>query len=602
MLSSNAMHMNKLNLYILFLLPTITFGQIINKGAEIYSQTGAYIRVKGAFVNNGGSVKNDGVIEVDGDFENGAGASFGVYNDNTSTERAVKFVGAGPQAIKGDMSSANASFYNMVIDKANTGDVVEMQTPVNVNGSVVFGSATTTASYKPSALYTNNNQKGLIKTYSGADEHVLALTNGSKDAIAGYADLVMNGAPSTAYVITKGARGSANGGLQRKVSSNAAYVFPIGTEEHGFNGVRMNFSHIPAGGGNVIGKFNDGSDAATGAAGVISQQYDAYNGNGYVNPGYNRYFATNPCNNGAPQWVVLEDAMVNHGYWSFAADANNNDFSYVVETFPNSFVNLGTDLDMMRTVKYDAAYGFNPSAEVWNSFIDSVSSANDLLEYSRNTGTCYTGAGIPGGVYTGMAHFALKGARTNNALPVQMVYLKATPKQKAIEVAWATAIEINNRGFEVKRSLDGVSFTTIGWVNGHNNSTTEHVYAYMDNNVAANTVYYYQLNQIDNDGANEKSNIVSAIITGDAAVAVSEPMPNPAVNASHIVVSVAGSQEVTMKLFNMLGQQMDENVFALQAGDNTLNLNLSSLASGTYNAVLSLGGKTVSKKLVVSNN
>lgn len=602
MLSANAMHMNKLNLFILLLFPTFSFAQIINKGSEIYSQTGAYIHVKGAFINNGGSVKNDGIIEVDGDFENRAGSSFTVYNDNNSTERAVKFVGAGTQVVKGDMSSANASFYNLVIDKANATDAVEMQTAVNVDGSVVFGAATTSSSYLPSALYTNNNQKGLIKTFSGTDEYVLAITNGSRDAIAGYPELVMNGNPATAYIVTKGERGSANGGLQRRVNSNSAYVFPIGTEEHGFNGVRMNFNQIPAGGGNIIGKFSDGSDAASGAAGVISQQYDDYNGNGYVNPGYNRYFSANPCNNGAPQWIALEDAIVNHGYWSFAADADNGGYSYVVETFPNNFVNLGTDLDVTRTVKYDAAYGYNPSAEVWNSFIDSVSSANDLLEYSRNTGTCYTGKGIPGGVYTGMAHFALKGARTNNALPVQMVYLTAAPKQKAIEVAWATAVEINNRGFEVQRSTDGINFTTIGWVNGHNNSTVQQQYTFADNNVMANTVYYYQLNQVDNDGASTRSNIVSAVITGDGAVAVSEPMPNPAVNASQVMMLVGSAQQVSVKLFNMLGQVVNDEVYNLQAGNNTLDLNIANLASGNYNAVFTMSGKTVSKKLVISNN
>ena len=608
MLSANATIMNKLITLLTALLPLATFSQLINKGGDIYTQKGALIHQQGAFINgNGatanGSIKNDGIIEVDGDFENAANATFGVHTNAASTDRVVKFTGNGTQAIKGNMSSANSSFYNLVIDKALATDAVEMQTSVNVDGSLVFGTSTTTAAYTPSALYTNNNQKGLIKTYTDTAEYTLAVTNGDVNAIAGYSSLVINGAPTTAYVLTKGTRGSANGGLQRNITSATSYVFPIGTATNGFNAVRINFSNIPAGGGNVIGKFNDGTDGANGAAGTIALQYDAYNGNGYVNPGYNRYFAANPCNNNAPQWLILEDAIVDHGYWSFASNANNRDYKYMVETFPNSFNNSGiTSLDVIRTVKYDGAYGFNPSAATWNNFIDSVSTINDLLTYSKNAG-CYTEAGIPGGIYTGLAHFSLKGARTSNALPVELLSLKAEPKQSTIEVSWATALELNNRGFEVKRSEDGVNFTTIGWVDGNNNSTVERSYAFTDNHVQANTVYYYRLNQIDNDGAHTESYIVSAAINGGANnVVVSDPMPNPAHNASSLVVTASVSQPVTVKLFDMIGQIVSTDAFTLQAGDNTLSMNIQNFAAGTYNAVLYTADKTFSKKLIVSNN
>ncbi len=596
--------MNKLFFAFAAIMPGVLTAQIYNKGANIYTQKGAYIHVEGALVNASGDFKNDGIIEINGNFENSNGAGFGVYNDPTSTDRAVKFIGNGTQTIKGNMSSPNASFYNLVIDKAQSSDAVEMQTGVKVDGSLVFGTTTTTSTYNPSAYYTNNNQKGLIKTYTDNNEYLMTIANGDAGAIAGYATMQINGAPSTAYILTKGNRGSADGGLQRKVEAATSYDFPIGTADKGFNAVRINLNHVPATGGFITGKFNNGSSSTTGAAGIITQQCTQCDGNGYINPGYNRYFEANPCNNSAPQWLILENSVIDHGYWSFAADDSNNAYTYSVEVFPNSFHNLGVlAFDQIRTVKFDASYGTDPSAMVWNTNIEDVTNITDLLTYTKNAG-CYAGDGIPGGEYNGMsAHFSLKGAGTSNALPVKIISLTAQGRQSSIDVMWATAIEINNRGFEVKRSEDGINFTTIGWVNGSNNSTSEKQYAYNDNTVKPNVVYYYKLNQVDFDGAGEESNIVYASI-GKAtdAITVSEPMPNPAHNASSLMVSFISAQPVTVKLFDMIGREVSASTFELKAGDNNLSLDLSAFSSGTYNAVLYTGEKTFSKKLTVSNN
>jgi hypothetical protein len=610
--SINMNTMNKLILLFLAILPpSLGFCQyeFNNKGANIYVQTGALIEVQGNFVNDNGSsngaVKNDGIIEVQGNFQNNTNATFGVSSDNTSKDRAVKFVGSGTQEIIGNMNTpGTSSFYNVVVDKTTGTDAVEMHSDISVEGSLVFGAGVNTTTYNPSLAGTTHNGKGFVKTYTDSSEFNLNITNGNTDAIAGYPAMAMNGAPTTAYVLTSGNRGSASGGLQRQIATAQSYDFPIGTIEHGFNAVRMNFVTVPAGGGLVKGKFNDGSDNPSGSVGTITQQCIGCTPQNPTpdNNGYNRYFSTNPCNANAPQWVVLQDAIVNHGYWSFTSATNQRSYSYSVEVFPNGYTMEGNLTDTWRTLFQGGSYGYNPSAAAvdWNSYIDSVSAITDLLEYSLNTGTCYTGSGVPGGIYTGFGHFGLKKSQSDNALPVKLISVNATPAGESIQVSWATALEINNNGFEVQRSTDGVTFTKIAWVAGHDNSTVQENYSYNDVDVQANTVYYYRLNQIDNNGNSTLSYTVSAEVTGGASVSISELMPNPASASTRFVMSTTASQDITVKMYNMVGQLVSNQPFSLNAGDNTINLNVQSLTSGSYSAIIEAGGKSFSKMLVVS--
>ncbi|MFN8299883.1 MAG: T9SS type A sorting domain-containing protein [Chitinophagales bacterium] len=602
----------KKTLFILIaLLPVLAFGQFEfnNVGAAIYNQKGSLLFIDGSFTNNNGStngaVSNDGIIELKGDFENKTGAAFTAANDSTSKERAVKFIGSGTQFIKGDLNTpGTASLYNVVVDKAGATDKVEMAASVTVEGSLLFGTATS-STYEPVYGGIANNQKGLVKTYNGAGEYVLSITNGNTDAISGYADLDMDKNPNTGFILTSGIRESANGGLSRKVSSIASYVYPIGTEENGYNATRMNFVSIPALGAQVMGKFNDGTRNSNGNVGKMFDQCVNCPVQGSPKQGYNHYFAENACNANAEQWLILQDDITNHGYWSFDATEADNQFSYSIETFANSYNINGSQGDIWRTLKYEAAYSYDPTgvSENWSRYVDSVSQATDLLEFSKNAGTCYTGAGVPGGIYTGFGHYAMKKASTGGALPVELIYVNAEPKTSSIAVTWATAIEINNKGFEVQRSTDGVNFTTIGWVDGGNNSTMTLAYEYDDMNVQQNITYYYRLNQIDNDGASTFSYVVSAQIGGTTEFTVSQPMPNPAVDVTRMVVSTSAAQTVEVRVVDVTGRIVVENKnVSLSAGSNTISLDVQNIASGDYLAVVYANGKPFANHLIVTKN
>lgn len=591
-----------------------------NKGADIYIQNGALVHVQGTFTNDNGSAngitENDGILEVKKDFDNKTGATFRHNNLTGSQERAVRFIGTGKQAIIGDMSSTDASFYNLIIDQQSASDTVEMRTDADVKGSVVFGSTNYSDTYNPVMIFPNNGTNGLLKTYDGTNEHLLDIQDGSIYAISGYPTLAMQANPNTAFIITKGNRGSADGGVQRRVSNQAAYVFPIGTAENGYNAVSLNFSSIPGGGGSVKGKFSDGTSSARGYIGTINQQCIGCGGQTPDNPGFNYYFPSNACNGGAAQWVILEESgILDHGYWSFDATNNSSAWKYVIETFPNSFTLEGGSDETWRTIKYHDStvvtpgmeYGSDPTDLTvdWGTQIMNVENPTDLLTYTRTgnvAGSCYTGDGVPGGVYSGFSHFSLHKSNSGNALPVELIYLKADAIQNEyIQLSFATALEINNDGFEVLRSTDGVNFSYIGWVDGHDNSTVVNSYTFDDHNVAPNVVYYYKLRQIDNDGASEETYIVSAAITSGDVFVISDLMPNPTRDISKFTITTSTKANIDVKVFDNIGRLVvGSQAYNLTEGQNDIYVNGSNFAAGTYNIVISTANNVYSKKLVVS--
>lgn len=105
---------------------------------------------------------------------------------------------------------------------------------------------------------------------------------------------------------------------------------------------------------------------------------------------------------------------------------------------------------------------------------------------------------------------------TGTSLPITLTDFTATPiRDECIRLQWETAIEMDNSHFVILRSTDGVSFQEIGKYAGFGTSTQKHDYFYDDYGVEKNTLYYYQLKQVDNDGDTQLSKIVTAQLLSD---------------------------------------------------------------------------------------
>ena len=231
------------------------------------------------------------------------------------------------------------------------------------------------------------------------------------------------------------------------------------------------------------------------------------------------------------------------------------------------------------------------------------SSANILRQWSSNTPISNTGEhiSIPLTGYTGVVKFAFYGESTAsgadndifidnvavvlNPLPVTLKAFTGERRGNANQLSWSTATESNNKGFELQRSVDGTTYTSISFVNskaenGNSNQTLN--YAYTDEKIAATASYYYRLKQVDKDGKYNFSNAV--FIKGAKATKLElvSVYPNPAKDQLNISIASPKADNVTFIVTDMTGKVVLQQRKAVANGDNLLQLNVQQLSQGSY--------------------
>jgi hypothetical protein len=600
--------------------PTTHPNLFYNNGDLVHVQSGALLHIQGDLENKDGgganTITNNGVIEVEGNINNEAGATF----QRTSGEGVVRMVGGSAvsgvanadheQRILGDWKT-NGKFYNLVIDKENSGSKVVLTDDVEITGSLVWNGSNNANTYTSGTAYNNirgatRTGNGIIQLFDGVNDYDLYVSNGNSDAISGHQAFAEHGAAaatSDKFILTSGAEPIAIKGLSRSVTQTGAdYDYPLATVANSYNGIRFNFNSIDAGVNKITGTFRDGS------VGTINQSCVGCMGAGSLDPdneGFNYLFngaTASGCSGGSTrQWVIFDSVPTSHGVWSFNGSASN---VYVATAYTSSN-DLPLENNNGRLLKLSSAYTApNALMDVdWGaSIISSVSSINDLLDYTSNL--CYGGDGWRGGIYTGFSSFQTAASSSQaNALPIKLVYLKADPIDNSyIKVSWQTSLEIDNKGFEIQRSDDAINFNTIGWVNGNGNSSSPLSYDFDDLNVAANKTYYYRLNQIDFSGSSEMTHIVSAKISDNEAFNVSDFIPNPTLGGTKLIVNSSFDTNIKVKFYSQLGQEIQTSNYDIKVGSNNLIFDLDGLADATYNAVIIAGNQVYNKKLVIAKN
>ena len=157
------------------------------------------------------------------------------------------------------------------------------------------------------------------------------------------------------------------------------------------------------------------------------------------------------------------------------------------------------------------------------------------------------------------------------SLPVTLTNFDVVLQNDNALLTWSTATEINNKGFEIFRSVDGINFTSIGFVAGADNSDLLLNYKFTDNPGLSGKVFY-RLKQIDLDGNFAWSNIVHVTMNANQLITF---MPNPAKNFITI------SSPVNVKEVRLLAISSQIIKVWQNVSPNT-QLDLGSIASGTY--------------------
>jgi hypothetical protein len=188
-----------------------------------------------------------------------------------------------------------------------------------------------------------------------------------------------------------------------------------------------------------------------------------------------------------------------------------------------------------------------------------------------------------------------------NFVPVEMTSFTANVNRGNVVLKWSTATETNNKGFEVQRSRN--EWEDIGYVAGYGTTTEPRSYSFRDDNISSG-LYSYRLKQIDFDGSFKYSKEVEVQVNAPAKFALDQNYPNPFNPTTQIEYSIPEDGNVSLKVFNSLGQEVADLVNGMvKVGTHRVSFNAEStgveLSSGVYYYRLELNGNVLVKKMLL---
>jgi hypothetical protein len=186
----------------------------------------------------------------------------------------------------------------------------------------------------------------------------------------------------------------------------------------------------------------------------------------------------------------------------------------------------------------------------------------------------------------------LRALPVGTSLPVTVVSYDAKLNTNGtVQLTWLTASETNNSYFELQRSTDGITFTTIGKVTGAGNSTQEKRYDFIDLSPLAGT-NYYKLLQYDKDGKKTDLGVRSVkVLLKENELTV---YPNPSNGIVNVSFDINSYQKV--ELVDLTGKILMTKTIGRQA--STISFDISDLSAGVYNIRLTGERKLAIKQIV----
>jgi len=186
---------------------------------------------------------------------------------------------------------------------------------------------------------------------------------------------------------------------------------------------------------------------------------------------------------------------------------------------------------------------------------------------------------------------------TAHALPVELSSLTANVSGNVVTLNWSTATELNNKGFEVEKNVNG-SWTSLGFVKGAGSSSEIHKYSFTENNVSGKTSY--RLKQVDFNGSFSYSKAIDVNASAPTSFELSQNYPNPFNPSTVIRFNVPQTSRVKLEVYSITGQLVAV-LFngSKDAGRYEINFDGSKLASGTYIYKLTNGSSVLAKKMML---
>jgi|GEM_PF-3066772 len=544
---------------------------------ELYIQGGqeGFIYVEGGVVADGTNptiVNNGGIfIEEDsgtpGDFSNSTSSSLDISAPTPTalsgtlpttlqaTEGGTVHLISGDQAIIGNNAAATTSFHNLSLE----------------------GAGNTTKSLS-NADATVNNKLYLNDEYLHTQTHRIIVANGATDAIERAGGIVIrdqSSATTGGMVVSDG-----NGRLVRLTNSTNSYLFPVGLSDLSM--------YRPI---DITPSAND------------STMYEA------------RMVAPTPNTN-----MLVDVSTVNPAYYHRINRTNvnanpptNGEIRIYTELADVTNATFGMDCDSVEFL-LDLGIAQSANTSVYGDWTYVTSQGGSPITVNNMyyiNSTAYPATANVGWQNTlgdteeGYVVVGKQDAGTepnNDCVPlfVSLYILNATPKTNFIQLDWGTQTEVNNAGFYIERSLNRIEFESLGWQEGNGTTSTPQAYSYNDFDIKPNQMYFYRLKQVDLDGAFTYTNVVAAMVLVENQFGITDLYPNPTSGLTTLGISSPTTDVLTIKVFNSIGQVVEQQQSPIEEGYNEIGFDFSGLSLGAYYlSVENTAGDKAVKKVIL---
>lgn len=167
-------------------------------------------------------------------------------------------------------------------------------------------------------------------------------------------------------------------------------------------------------------------------------------------------------------------------------------------------------------------------------------------------------------------------------IPVELTAFTVTSSKDGVLLRWETATETNNSGFSIEKSVNAGSYQSVGFVEGKGTTTEKQYYTFTDRQTPSGSVTY-RLKQVDFDGTFAFSQVVMVDVVAPDHFVLEQNHPNPFNPSTSIRFSVKSDANITLAVFDQLGQQVAMLLSGLvNAGVYTSSFDASMLPSGIY--------------------
>lgn len=183
-------------------------------------------------------------------------------------------------------------------------------------------------------------------------------------------------------------------------------------------------------------------------------------------------------------------------------------------------------------------------------------------------------------------------------VPVEMVFFRAEAQKDHISLSWQTASEVNNDYMSLERSSDGVRFVTMGRVEGSGTSYEKRSY-YFEDRQPMNGINYYRLRQVDFDGTETLSGIVSAAFGKNGKTTSNWLFPTVVRQGAPIHIDLSDEEGVVRIV--VLDAAGRETVSRAETANGVFNLTFDKILNeGTYLLQINDGVKIRTARFIVT--